>query len=111
MAAVALKEGQIFVKRKHELADLLKQLDKVTPDAVELIAETMNDENQTTKTRLECAKALIDYKVRVTDQINKDDLTRQIAEIRATGLKTPLVPDDTRKPAAPRLDMNNIQSV
>lgn len=110
--AVALKEGQVFVKKKHELADLAKQLDKVTPDAIDLIAETMNDATAPKKDRLHCAEVLIDYKIRITDQMDKSDLTRQIAEVRANGLKTPLVPDEgVAKPSAPRLDMNNIQKV
>jgi len=109
--AVALKEGQIFVKRKHELDDLMKQLDKITPDAVDLIAETMNNTTTDTKTRLRCAETLIEYKIRVADQIDKSQLTRQIAEVKALGINTPLVHDQSGKPAAPRLDMHNIQSV
>lgn len=112
MAAVALREGQIFVKKKHELADIAKQLDKVTPDAIDLMASSMvDDKNLTLKERLKLAEALVDLKIRITDQINKDELTRQIAEIKATGPKTPLVPEDTKKPGPPRLDMNTIQSV
>ena len=111
--AVALREGQIFVKKKHELADMAKQLDKVTPDAIELMASKMLDEeNVPLKDRLKLAEALVDLKIRITDQINKDEMTRQIAEIKANGISTPLVPGDPeKKPGAPRLDMNTIQSV
>lgn len=108
---VALKEGQIFVKRKHELADLLKQLDRVTPDAVEFLVETMNDTKVERKVRVACADKLLDFKVKVSEAINKDELTRQIAEIKVNGPKTPLVQDNTPKPGAPRLDMHNIQQV
>jgi hypothetical protein len=111
--AVALREGQIFVKKKHELADLAKSLDKVTPDAIDLMASSMMDEeNVPLKERLKLAESLIDIKIRITDQINKDELNRQIAEIKAKGVSTPLVPgDDKPKPGAPRLDMNTIQQV
>lgn len=112
MAAVALKEGTTFVRKKHELADLAKKLDTVTTDAIDLIADTMNDEKLSRKERLHCAEVLIDYKIRITDQINKDELVRQVAELKANGLKTPLVPEGGQaKPSAPRLDMNNIQKV
>ena len=109
MPAVALKEGKVFVKRKHELDDLLKQLDRVTPEAIDLLAETMQDVKQAIKVRIACADKLIDYKVKVSEAINADDLKRAVAEIKATGLKTPLVPED--KPSAPRLDMHTIQKV
>lgn len=109
--SVALKPGQVFVKRKHELDDLLKRLDKVTPEAVELLAEKMMDERVGIKERIKCADLLINYKISVSEAINKDELTRQIAEIKATGLKTPLVGNESPKASAPRLDMNTIQSV
>lgn len=110
---VALREGQIFVKKKHELADMAKQLDKVTPDAIELMATKMLDEeNVPLKDRLKLAEALVDMKIRVTDQINKDEITRQIAEIKARGVSTPLVPgEQEKKPGPPRLEMNTIQKV
>jgi hypothetical protein len=112
MSVVALKAGQMFIKRKHELTDLLKQLDSVTPEAVDLLAETMRNEKVGLKERLKCADILIDYKIAVSEAINKDELTRQIAEIKATGPKTPLVPaTGNTKPTGPRLDMTTIQKV
>jgi hypothetical protein len=111
MATIALKAGAVFLKRKHELDDLLKQLDRVTPEAVDLLVDTMNNPKEAVKVRVACADKLLDYKIKVSEAINKDELTRQIAEIKASGLKTPLVGDDVPKPAAPRLDMNNIQEV
>lgn len=108
--AVALREGQIFVKKKHELDDLLKQLNRVTPDAVDFLVDQMNDKNNPVRVRVACADKLIDYKISVSEAINKDELTRQVAEIKASGPKFPLV-GDTPKPSAPRLDMGTIQSV
>jgi len=110
MAAVALKPGQMFIKRKHELSDLLKQLDTVTPEAVDFLVATMRNEKIDMKERLKCADKLVDYKISVSEAINKDDFARQIADFKASGPKTPLVADGTKQ-AAPRLDMNNIQEV
>lgn len=110
--AVALKEGTIFIRKKHELTDISKKLDTVTDEAIDLLAETMRDDKASRKERLECARDILDYKVSIADQINKDELNRQIAEIKAKGLSTPLVPaDGTPKPSAPRLDMQTIQKV
>jgi hypothetical protein len=107
----ALKEGQIFVKKKHELADLMKQLDRITPDAIEELGNALTNDKLPLKDRLRIAEVVIDMKIRVADQISKDELTRQIAEIKATGLKTPLVDNDTPKPSGPRLELGTIQSV
>lgn len=112
MAALALKEGPIFAKKKHELDDLLKQLNKVTPEAVELLVSTMNNEKVPMKERVKCADKLLGYKITVSEAINKDELNRTIAEIKVNGLRRPLVPDGSAgRPSAPRLDMNNIQEV
>ena len=108
--AVALKEGQVFVKRKHELADLFKKLDKASAEALDLLLEIMNDPKETRKNRSDCARVVLDYTVRVADQMDKSELTRQIAEIKVNGKSTPLVPED-EKPKAPMLDMSTIQSV
>jgi hypothetical protein len=110
--SLVLKEGQIFVKKKHELADLAKQLGKITPAAIELMASKMEDDDVPLKERLKLAESIVDLKIRITDQINKDELNRLIAEIRANGPKTPLIPGDPdgeKKPGAPRLDMHTIQ--
>lgn len=111
--AAALKEGQIFIKKKHELADLMKQLDKITPDALSLLADAITDEDNklTLKERLKLAETVIEMKIRVADIIDKSELTRQVAEIKVSGLKTPLVLDDTPKPGAPRLELHTIQEV
>lgn len=109
--AVALREGQVFVKKKHELDDLLKQLNRVTSDAVDFLVDQMNNVDNAVRVRIACADKLIDYKISVSEAINKDELTRQIAEIKTTGPKTPLVGDGPSKPSAPRLDMSTIQSV
>lgn len=108
---VTLVEQPVFVKRgKHELADLLKRVESGSAKAVDLLIETMEapEEKVSLKNKLECAKFLIDLEVRIKAEINKDQLTRQIAEIKAKGLSTPLGED---KPPAPKTDFMTIQSV
>ena len=106
-----LKEGPLFIKRKHELADIAKRLDKITDDALDLLSQAVTDaENLSLKDRLRYAEVIIDLKIRVTDQISKDDLTRQIAAFKANGAR-PLIADDPNRPAPPRLDMHTIQKV
>ena len=111
--ALVAVEQPVFVKKKHELAGLLKALERGSEDAVDLIVETMNstDEKVSLKTKLDLAKALVDMQIRVADTISKDQLTRQIAEIKANGLKTPLALEPGQKRLAPMTDFNTIQEV
>lgn len=112
MTAVALREGSIFIKKKHELDPLLKEVEKGGKGAVALLIATMEDDKLPLKVRLDAGNKLLDYQIQIADIISRDSLVRQVAEIKATGLKTPLeqVPGNG-KPLPPRLDMNNIQDV
>jgi hypothetical protein len=98
--AVAAVEQPVFVKRKHELADLYKSLEKATPAAVELLVETMNNEKLPLKERRAAADKLIDLQVKVSEVISKDSLMRQVAEIKVKGFSTP-----------PSIDFENLQEV
>ena len=112
--AITAVEQPVFVKRKHELADLLKQIERGSKGAVQLIVATMESTDETIglKTKLECAKALLDLQIKVADQISKDQLTRQIAEIKANGLTKPLeLQPGEKKRLPPTTDFDTIQEV
>ncbi len=114
-ASLSTVELPVFVKKKHELDKLLKQIERASPEAVELIVATMTNNDKESgislKTKLECAKLLIEMQLKVASEISKDNLTRQIAEIKAKGLPPPGlgVQDASRK--APALNFNDIQEV
>lgn len=109
---VAVDKPQ-FVKKTHELASLFKLLDSGSKDAVELIVETMNakdgEDAVPLKFRLQCAEKIIDLKIKVAETISKDQLTRQIAEIKVNGIPPP--EGSTVKPKGPVIDFDNIQKV
>ncbi len=102
-----------FIKRKHELADLLKRVQAGSVQAVDLIVKTMNageESGVSLKTKLECARLLLDIEIKVSAEISRDQLTRQIADVKANFLPAPNKPGQpTRR--APVLDMTNIQEV
>lgn len=109
---VAVDKPQ-FVKKTHELASLLKLLDSGSEDAVELLVETMNakdGENAVPlKLRVQCAEKIIDLKIKVAETISKDQLTRQIAEIKVNGLPPP--EGTTVRPKGPVIDFDTIKKV
>lgn len=108
-----LVEQPVFIKKKHELADLLKQVEKGSKDAVDLIVETMNadDTKVPLKTKLECAKALLEMQIRISSEISRDQLTRQIAEIKKNGLSTPLGVQGQPKRLPPTMAFETVQEV
>lgn len=112
-AAITSVEMPVFVKRKHELADLLKAVERGSKSAVAVLVDTMESKDATIglKTRLECAKTLLDLQIKVVDQISKDQLTRQIAEIKANGLSKPLELQGEKKRLPPTTDFDTIQDV
>lgn len=111
---IATVEKPLFVKKTHELTPLLKRIQAGSAQAVDLLIETMNrtDKEVGIKLRVACAEALIDMEVKIGDQISKDQLTRQIAEIKAKGFIQPLdqVPGEPRR-LPPKTDYSTIQSV
>jgi hypothetical protein len=106
---VTMVEAPIFVKKTHELAGLLKRVKYGSAKAVDILIDTMEDKNTEPKLKVACAQSLIEYEVKITDQINKDQLVRQVAEIKAKGLSTPLRPED--KALSPTVDFSRIQEV
>lgn len=116
MSEVVNVEQPIFVKKKHELANLLKAVERGSVDAVDLIVTTMNapeSEAVSLKTKLDLAKYLLDTQIKLSDVISKDQLVRQVAEIKAKGLSTPLAPElgGEKKRLPPTTDFGTIQEV
>lgn len=107
---IATVDQPLFVKKNHELASLLAKVKKGSAKAVEILIETMEDKDTEAKLKVACAQSLIEYEVKITDQINKDQLTRQIAEIKARTIITPLV-GGANMPLAPKTDFTTIQEV
>lgn len=68
--------------KKHPLARTLKSLDKTTEEALSYLAEVMRDKEIPSKERVAAAQFLIDRKIQVAQEINRDSLSRIIAESR-----------------------------
>ena len=73
-----------FLKKKHELSALSKQLDKEAQYALSYLAEVAKDIKADPSERIACAKFLVATSVEVQKEINKDTLTRMMAEFKRT---------------------------
>lgn len=82
-------EGRItFVRdvKQNPLYKTQKALMKITPQAIALLKETMNDPAKDIKTRLECANKLIEYGIKVTDAVETAQMQRLVAEFKAISM-------------------------
>lgn len=68
--------------KKHSLAKNLKKLDKVTDEALDFLAEVMRDTEVSLKDRMVAAQFVVDRKIQIATEINKDSLSRMVAEAR-----------------------------
>lgn len=86
-------------RNKHSLTKTLKKLDKNVDKALEVVLEVIADAEADPKIRLQAAQYIIDTKVRIDDTINKEILSRQIAEVKMLQAQQPrqvktIVPED-----------------
>lgn len=114
MSSIKVVDKPLFIKKQHELTNLLAKVKKGTDGAVELLISTMNakeEDGVPLKMRLDCATALIDWEVKISDQISKDNLHRTIAEIKAKGITQGGSTEDGQKQLPPTTDFSTIQVV
>lgn len=104
---VTAVEQPVFL-RKHELAKLFRQIEKASPAAVEFVINTLNDEKKPHDVRMDAAKFIVQAQIKVGEVIAKDQLVRQVAEIKAKGLVTPLTTVGHRP--KPSIDFDNLQT-
>ncbi len=68
--------------KKHNLSKMLKKLDGSVDEALALLNSVMKNEEVDMKLRVECAKEILNKKLSVSTEINKEMLSRTIAESR-----------------------------
>ena len=68
--------------KKHPLLKTLKKLDRTVDEALEILADIMRDSTADVSNRRQAAQFLVDRKIQVAQEINKDSLARVIAESR-----------------------------
>jgi len=68
--------------RKNDLIKTLKKIDKSVDKSIEFLEQVMLDGNNELKVRVDCAKTILDKKLQISDSVNKDNLSRLIAQSR-----------------------------
>lgn len=78
----------VFSRNKHELQGMLKHISGASKDAIDLLIVTMKSDDTPLKIKIDIARTIIELQAKICDQINKDTLTRQIADAKMGGIKT-----------------------
>lgn len=79
----------IIDPKKHNLAKLHKELDKVTMEAVQYLASVIKDDKADIDQKMKAAKDITDFKLKVSSEINKEFLTRLVHEARVNLAQSP----------------------
>ena len=107
-------DGRITFVRKHDLQKISRQANQGAKDALDYLQEIMKDEAADPKLRLDAAKYLVESNIKIATEINKDQLTRMIAEaklIGAMGQQTKTIGDETsNEKTAVIVDFSMIQN-
>lgn len=94
---VPARELPTFLKKKHELAGMLKQLENVSKEIIEDLVETTRDERVDVKVKTSIRLDLLKLQAAIANQISSDMMARTIAEIKIGGATRSLsaVPENT----------------
>ena len=68
--------------KRHNLAHTLKKLNKTSDEALDFLADVMRDTGAPLKERMTAAQFVVDRKIQIASEINKDNLSRLVAEAR-----------------------------
>ena len=69
-------------QKKHNLTKAHKAIDKEVMTAIEFLGSVVKDEEKSTEVRMKAAEKILDSKLKIADQQNKEWLQRVVAESR-----------------------------
>lgn len=113
--AVALKEeNPSFLTNSVEFKKLKRELGKLSKSALDVLENLLASEDE--KMRYQAAKAILDLDVQVTKEINQDQMSRMIAELKLNRqpqmkLVQTSQQDEEDKPKRPVVDFATIRSI
>lgn len=103
-----------FIRKKHELSSLLKEIEGGSKEAVKVLVDTMKEppEKVGYELRAKCAQTLLELNMKIGDIIAKDALTRTVAEVKLSGVNGNLGFNDGQQGrTAPKVDFFTVQEI
>jgi len=92
---VGAQIGFLMDAKKHDLYKLGQKIDKEVLASLTLLVEMRDNTELDSKTRIECAKEIINKRIDLSKEINREVFQRMVAESRAAVLQL-----SNRSPAA-----------
>ena len=83
-------QTKLTLGRKNDLVRMLKQMEKLTPDAMAVMVEVLNDKEADIKVRVDIAKTLLDTRIKLSESIARDQLTRTLGEHKMRMMENPV---------------------
>ena len=81
---------KLTLAKKNDLVKMLKQMERLTPDAMAVMVEVLNDKEADIKIRVDIAKTLLDTRIKLSESISKDQLTRTLGEHKMRMMENPV---------------------
>lgn len=105
MGELVETKAQPIFRKEHELADLLKKLKKLSKKTIEVLEQGLESKDE--RIRQQAANKIMDYLINMSKEVNQDQLSRLVLEVKASGLAGAgsAVPEDDD---TPKLDFDNI---
>ncbi len=101
-----------FLKTDHELAAVLKSLDKASKAAVKFLEGVLTDEKADGLRKQQAAEKILTFYLQASKQMNDDDMARLIAQAKlGNGKGRSVGLTGGERPEAPALDFDTVRKV
>lgn len=114
MSKLVAEVQPVFIRKKHELSALLKEIEGGSKEAVKVLVDTMKEppEKVSHELKVKCAQTLLELHTKVGDIVAKDSLTRAVAEAKLNGGNGNLgFNDGQQRRQAPDIDFETVQEI
>lgn len=79
------QEKRLSFIQTHKLSPLQKRLKKISNKAIEVLEAILEDENSSTKEKMDASDKLLKMYIDVTKELNNDGLKRTLLQIKVDG--------------------------
>ena len=103
------KDVPSFLRGSIDLKRVLRDVSKQSKTAIEALVGLLSSEDE--RVRANAAKTLLELQVTLAKEVNNDQITRLIAELRWTNNPKTLVPLDDDDDMTPIVDFSQVREI